>query len=238
MNTTANALLAIGASPIMANAFEEIEEMTRLAKALVINIGTLSSPWIDTMIMAGKEAARHKIPVVLDPVGCGATHFRTRTVQRLIEEVQPLIIRGNASEIRAAIQSGSGTKGVDSLHTPDEILEDARMLSKSANCVVSVSGPIDLIVDGDKVARVGNGQPIMTRVTGMGCTSSAITGAFAAVSSTPFEAATHAMAVMGVTGDIAAEKAAGPGSFQMHFIDILHGIDEQMIEQRLNLLLQ
>jgi hydroxyethylthiazole kinase len=236
MNTTANALLAIGASPIMANASEEIEEMTGLAKALVINIGTLSQPWIDAMIMAGKEAVRRKIPVVLDPVGCGATQFRTRTVQRIIEEVRPSIIRGNASEIRAVVRSGSGTKGVDSLHTPDEILEDARTLSKSASCVVSVSGPVDLIVEGDKVARIANGHPIMTRVTGMGCTSSAITGAFAAVSPAPFDAAIHAMAMMGVAGEVAAERAGGPGSFQMHLIDVLHGIDAQMIEQRVKLL--
>lgn len=235
MNTTANALLAIGASPVMAHAVEEVEEMVRLARALVINIGTLSVPWIEAMVKAGKEARRWKIPVVLDPVGSGATQFRTTTVQKLMEEIHPAIIRGDASEIRSVFRSGPGAKGVDSRHKPDEIFDDACALSRSAGCVVSVSGPVDLIVEGDAVARVANGHPMMSKVTGMGCTASAITGAFAAVNPSPFQAAAHAMAVMGIAGEMAAERAAGPGSFQLNFLDALHCIQESDIAQRLKM---
>lgn len=233
MNTTANALLAIGASPVMAHAVEEVEELTGLARALVINIGTLSTPWIEAMRVAGKAAVRLGVPVVLDPVGCGATRFRTSTVQSLIAEVRPTVIRGNASEIRALVQAESLTKGVDSLHSPEEILDEARQLARAVGCVVSVSGPVDLVVDGERIARVANGHPMMTRVTGMGCTASAITGAYAAVCGDPFDAAVSAMAVVGMAGEIAAEHAAGPGSFQVGFLDALHGLGEAEISRRL-----
>lgn len=232
MNTTANALLALGASPVMAHAIEEVEEMVGLAQALVINIGTLSSPWIAAMVAAGKEAGRRGIPVVLDPVGAGATRFRTDTALRLIAEARPTIIRGNASEIRSLVRSGAATKGVDSTYGTDEVADEARALARSAGCVVSVSGAVDLIVDADRVSRVANGDPIMTRVTGMGCTASALTGAFAAVNPSPRDAAEHAMAVMGVAGELAAARADGPGSFQMHFLDALHRLTRDEIARR------
>ena len=233
MNTSANALLALGASPVMAHAPEEVAEMVAFAGALVINIGTLSAPWVEAMFKAGLEARRRAIPIVLDPVGCGATRFRTDTAQRLLHELQPAIVRGNASEIQSLLRLGPGAKGVDSRHTPDEVLEDARALARSAGCVVTVSGAVDLIVGSDEVVRIANGHPMMTSVTGMGCTASALTGAFAAVNPKPFEAAEHAMAVMGIAGELAAERARGPGSFQMHFLDALYCLQESEIAQRL-----
>jgi hydroxyethylthiazole kinase len=235
MNTTANALLAIGASPVMAHAVEEAKEMVGHARALVINIGTLSAPWVEAMVKAGKEARRRKIPVVLDPVGSGATQFRTTAAHKLIKQTHPDIIRGNASEIRSLIRTGPGAKGVDSRHTPDEVLDDARELSRSAGCVVSVSGSTDLIVQGDTVSRIANGHPMMAKVTGMGCTASAITAAFAAVNPSPFHAAAYAMAVMGIAGEMAAEHSAGPGSFQLNFLDALYRIRESDIMQRIKM---
>jgi len=235
MNTTANALLAIGASPVMAHAIEEVEEMTGLAQALVINIGTLSSTWVEAMLNAGKEARRRKIPIVLDPVGCGATQFRTQTAQKLINEIRPTVIRGNASEIKSLIDSVQATKGVDSMHHPDEVFDDARSLSLLADCVVSVSGPVDLIVKWDEVVRIENGHPMMTKVTGIGCTSSAITAAFLAVNSSPIKAAAHAMAVMGIAGEFAARKSIGPGSFQVNFLDFLYCMHETDILQNLKM---
>jgi hydroxyethylthiazole kinase len=232
MNNTANALLAVGASPVMAHAIEEIEDMAGLASALVINIGTLSSPWIESMIKAGKVARQRRIPVILDPVGCGATAFRTTTAKRLIDEVGPAIIRGNASEIRSLVDQGGRTKGVDSLQTPAEIIDDAVALAKSVGCVVSVSGPEDLIVDGARMAHVANGHPMMTRVTGMGCTASAITGAFSAVTPSAFEAGVAAMTIMGIAGEIAAEKSPGPGSLQVNFLDALYSLKEDDILAR------
>jgi hydroxyethylthiazole kinase len=235
MNTTANALLAIGASPVMAHAVEEVEEMAGLAGALVVNIGTLSTTWVKAMVKAGKKAHRRGIPIVLDPVGCGATKFRTDTAQKLVKEIRPNIIRGNASEIRALLRSGLHTKGVDSRLMPEEALDNARALSQSAGCVVSVSGPTDLIIENDTVCRIENGHPMMSKVTGMGCTASAITAAFAAVNPSPMQAAAHAMAVMGIAGEIAAKHSDGPGSFQLNFIDALYCIQKSDIIHRLKM---
>jgi hydroxyethylthiazole kinase len=235
MNNTANALLALGASPVMAHAIEEVDEMVRLSRALVINIGTLSAPWVEAMAVAVRAAAGRGIPIVLDPVGCGATAYRTRTALSLIEAARPAVIRGNASEIRALARSTGNTKGVDSLHAPEEAIEDAIALSSSLGCVVSVSGPTDIVVAGDRVAHVQNGDPLMTRVTGMGCTASAVTGAFVAVAADAFEAAVQAMVAMGVAGELAAAGASGPGSFQMHFLDALYGLREADLEQRVRL---
>ncbi len=226
MNTTANALLALGASPVMAHAVDEVEEMVGLASALVLNIGTLSPPWIEAMLRAGRRATERGIPVVLDPVGAGATTLRTETCRRILEDVRPTIVRGNASEVRALVYEEAGTKGVDATHGADAALDAARSLSRQAACVVSVSGAVDAIVEGDRLARVHNGHPMMPRVTGLGCTASALTGAFAAVSGSAFDAAVHAMAVMGLAGEKAATTAAGPGTLQLHFLDALYRLEE------------
>mgnify|MGYP000880746590 CR=1 FL=1 len=235
MNTTANALLALGASPVMAHALEEVEEMVRLSRALVVNIGTLSAAWTEAMLAAVRSAAESGIPIVLDPVGCGATSYRTRVAARLLEAACPSVIRGNASEIHALARCAGSTKGVDSVHTPDQVVDEALSLARSLACVVSVSGPVDLVVAGGQVARIQNGHPLMTRVTGMGCTASAITGAFLAVESNKFDAASLAMITMGVAGELAAEKASGPGSFQMHFLDVLQDLRDTEIQKRARL---
>ena len=241
MNTTANALLALGASPIMAHAPEEMEEMVGIVQALVLNIGTLSERWIDAMRLAGQAAQRRGIPIVLDPVGAGATSYRTNTARQLLAELSsssPVIVRGNASEIQALSTNLAKTRGVDSTHGTEESIDAARALSEAHGCVVSMSGATDIIVSGASVARVRNGVPMMARVTGMGCTASALTGAMAAVSdlsSGPdgaFLAAAQTMCVLGVAGEIAAERAAGPGSFQVHLLDALSGLSPDELERR------
>jgi hydroxyethylthiazole kinase len=235
MNTTANALLAVGASPIMSHAFEEVEEMVRLSDALVVNIGTLSPPWIDAMVRAGREANRQGIPIVLDPVGSGATILRTATAQRLIREAPPAVVRANASEIRSLVFSEQATRGVESTHTSEEALEAARSLSRQCGCVVSMSGARDLIVAETSTVKVSNGHPMMARVTGLGCTATALTAAFAAVNSSPYQAAAHAMGLMGIAGEMAAEISIGPGSLQANFLDVLYKIDKSDIERRLRI---
>jgi hydroxyethylthiazole kinase len=235
MNTTANALLAIGACPVMAHSPREVEEMVGIAHALVLNIGTLSDVWIDAMILAGRAARRRGIPIVLDPVGAGATSYRTTTAHHLLSEVSPTIVRGNASEIRALCSEVAAARGVDSVHCSEESLDAARTVSEKYGCVVSMSGATDIIVSGASVGRVYNGVSMMTRVTGMGCTASALTGALAAVAvvaSSPFVAATHAMVVLGVAGELAAERAAGPGSFQVQLLDALSGLAPDELEHR------
>jgi hydroxyethylthiazole kinase len=237
MNTTANALLAIGASPVMAHAIDEVEEMVGIAKAvggaLVINIGTLSKKWIDAMETAMKAAKLHGVPIIFDPVGAGATTLRTVTCKNLLHETNPTIIRGNASEIMALLDSEITTKGVDSSESSDTATESAKTIATTFNCVVSVSGQTDVITDGKNVLTVHNGHPLMSRVTGLGCTATALTGAFAAIHPDPLYAATHAMAVMGIAGEIAAEKADGPGTLQVHFYDALYALTHDHILKRL-----
>ena len=235
MNTTANALLAAGASPVMAHAVEEVEEMAGLARALVLNIGTLSGPWIEAMLVAGRAARRRGIPIVLDPVGSGATRFRTATALRLLDEVAPSIVRGNASEIASLVSAAGGTKGVDSTRASDQTVDAARAVAQRWGCVVSLSGATDIIIGEGSELRGRNGHAMMARVTGMGCTASALSGAFAAVNPSPLRAAAHAMALMGIAGEMAAERAEGPGSFQMHFLDALSRVAEADVARRLKL---
>jgi hydroxyethylthiazole kinase len=232
MNTTANALLAIGASPVMAHSLHEVEEMVSLARALVLNIGTLSDAWIEAMLLAGREAGRRGIPIVVDPVGAGATRYRTATAQRLLAELSPTIVRGNASEIRALCSAETLTRGVDSVHCSEDSLDAAQLVSETYGCVVSMSGATDLIVSGANVARVQNGVAMMTRVTGMGCTASALTGAMAAVGRSPRLAAIQAMVVLGVAGELAAERSEGPGSFQVQLLDALSRLTPDQLERR------
>jgi hydroxyethylthiazole kinase len=235
MNTTANALLAIGASPVMAHAPEEVEDMVERAAALVLNLGTLSITWVNSMLKAGHMANHRGIPIVLDPVGSGATRFRTETAQLLLHNTPPAIVRGNASEIRSLVLAEQSTKGVDSVHKPEETLGAAQFLAGNFACIVSVSGATDLIVDGAATIRILNGHPIMPRVTGMGCVATALTGAFAAVNKSYFHAAANAMALMGIAGEIAAERCEGPGSFQVSLLDALYNIQESDIERRLRM---
>jgi hydroxyethylthiazole kinase len=235
MNSTANALLAVGASPVMAHAAEEVEEMVAIASVLVINIGTLSEPWVAAMVKAAAAARKKGIPIVYDPVGAGATPYRTRTIRALLAVAPPAIIRGNGSEIMAVDDDASRTRGVDSAAAAESALASARRLSERFACTVCVSGATDHVVDGGKAARILNGHALMPRVTGLGCTATALCGAFASVQPDPFRAAVSAMAVMGMAGEMAAEKSPGPGSLQVHFIDALHCLDGHEIERRLRL---
>jgi hydroxyethylthiazole kinase len=232
MNNTANALLALGASPVMAHAAEEMEDFVKIDSALVINIGTLSEYWISSMKSAMAAAIREKKPIVFDPVGVGASSFRTETVKALIEIAVPSIIRGNASEIMSMRNEAVKTKGVDSFAASEEAVDSAKQLASELGCVVCVSGETDYITDGKKLYTVKNGSKLMAKVTGMGCTASALTGAFAAVAIDPMDAAFSAMVVMGIAGEIAAEKAEGPGTLQLHFLDVLYNLSDKDIEER------
>ncbi len=235
MNNTANALLALGASPVMAHAEQEAVEMTGIARALVVNIGTLSEPWVKSMFLAVRAAGARGIPVVLDPVGAGATPYRTKTVRDLMAAVSPAILRGNASEIMAVHRDEVRTKGVDSDAASSSALDAARRIHERHGCVVCVSGETDYIVHEGGTIAVRNGHPMMPRVTGLGCTATALCGAFAAVENRPARAASAAMAVMGVAGEIAAEGCPGPGSFQVRFLDALYALTEDDLRRRLNL---
>lgn len=233
MNNTANGLLAVGASPVMAHSLEEVAEMASIASALVINIGTLEPQWVEAMLIAGKTALAKKTPIVFDPVGAGATTYRTKVCKQIIEECKPSIIRGNASEIMALWNANVQTKGVDSTDSSDSALDPAKALARQTGAVVVVSGQTDYITDGENTRIVENGNPMMARVTGMGCTATAVVGAFAAVNGDMLEAATHGMAVMGIAGEIAARKSSGNGSLQVNFLDELYNLDEAVIKDNI-----
>lgn len=233
MNTTANALLAIGASPVMAHAVEEVEEMVSIAGALVINIGTLSEKWINAMLRAMKTAQSRNIPIVLDPVGVGATAYRTQTASQLIKNIPPSIIRGNGSEIMALCHVGQATKGVDSTSESNQAVDAGKSLARDFNCTVCITGETDYIVSAESRYQVNNGHALMPKVTGLGCTATAICGAFAAVNPRVDQACAHAMAVMGITGEIAARDAQGPATLQVNFIDTLYRISEKEIRAHL-----
>lgn len=234
MNNTANALLAVGASPVMAHAVNEVEDMASIASSLVINIGTLSDKWIDAMILAGKRAKERGIPIILDPVGVGATKYRTETAKKIIEECQPTIIRGNASEIMALNNADIKTKGVDSTESTDSALAGAKKLAKKLEATVVISGEVDYVTDGEQVISVQNGDEMMAKVTGMGCSASAIIGAFASFKDA-LTASAEAMAIMGIVGEIAASKSEGPGSMQLNFLDELYILTSESIKNRLNI---
>jgi len=233
MNTTANALLALGASPIMAHAEQEMDDIVNIASALVLNIGTLSDSWIQSMLRATQKAKERKIPIILDPVGAGATGYRTQTVCDLIRAVPPTIIRGNASEIMAINGADARTKGVDSTDLSEAAVDSAHQLVRRTGSVVCISGEIDYIIGGDDIIKVKNGHSMMTRVTGLGCTATVLCGAFAAVDDHYLLAAAHAMAVMGIAGEIAAEISRGTGSMQINFLDTLYQLSRENMD-RLN----
>jgi hydroxyethylthiazole kinase len=225
MNFTANVLLALGASPVMAHAIEEVEEMVGLANALVINIGTLSSSWVDSMLAAARAAGKRSIPIVLDPVGAGATRFRTETARRLADEAPVSVVRGNASEIMALAGSRTATRGVDSLQSTEDARLAAADIALQFQTVVAVTGVEDFVTDGRRSVGLANGHPMMARITGTGCAASAVTGAFCAVEQDSFIAAAAALICFGIAGELAAASNPGPGSFHYLLLDALAAVD-------------
>ena len=225
MSINANALLAIGASPLMSFCPEEMEEIVAISSALVVNIGCLDRQEIEAMKIAARTADHLGKPWVLDPVGAGASRIRTQTALDLIRESHPTVIRGNASEIMCLAGEEITSRGVDSSALSSDAVEGAKALALSSGAIVSVSGPVDYITDGTDVATISNGSPLMARVTAMGCTASAVTGAFIAVGDDTLLAARNAMALMGVAGERAAARAAGTGTLELNFIDELSTYD-------------
>ena len=231
MNYTANALLACGASPVMAHAPEEVEEMVSFAGALVLNIGTLTPFWIDSTLKAGKRANELNIPVILDPVGSGATKLRTESARRLINEIKINIVRGNASEVLSLANEDSRTKGVDATHSVDEAADAALLLAKELDTILVITGAVDFITDGRRSYSVSNGHELMSCVTGTGCTATALIGAFMTVDNDEVKAATAALAYFGLAGEKAATNTQAPGSFQIYLLDALFTIDGRELEQ-------
>lgn len=230
MNTTANTLLAVGASPVMAHAREEVADMVDLAGALVINVGTLEPAWVEAMGIAMRRAQQRAVPIVLDPVGAGATPYRTDATHELLQTAAPAIIRGNASEILALATADARTRGVDSADAADDALEAAATLHRKHGSVVAVTGETDYVI-GDRSVRLIGGHPLMGRVTGTGCAATVLCAAFAAVDTSPWDAAVCALAAFGAAGAVAGGRAEGPGSMQLRLLDALYGLSREQIAE-------
>src|SRR3954463_14287876 len=232
MNETANATLALGALPVMAHAREEVEEMVAFAGALVLNIGTLSPHWVDAMIAAGKAANAAGTPVVLDPVGAGATGYRTETARRMLSEIDVTVARGNQGEVATLVGVDAEVRGVESIGAADNAADVARLAGRALGVVASLTGPGGPASAGDRLVAVSNGHKLLATVTGTGCMSSAVTGCFLAAKRGALEAAVEALVAFGVAGEDAAVDAKGPGTFHVNLYDALAALDPATLDAR------
>ncbi|MBN2246945.1 MAG: hydroxyethylthiazole kinase, partial [Candidatus Aminicenantes bacterium] len=212
------------------------EDMVSFAGALVLNIGTLTPYWVDSMLKAGKKANEKHVPIILDPVGSGATSLRTASARRLIDELDISVIRGNASEVLSLAREGSQTKGVDSVHSVDQARNVAVILAQELNTVIAITGKVDLVTDGKTVYRIYNGHEMMGMVTGTGCTATVIVAAFLSVDDNPLEAAATGLAYFGLAGELAAEQAKTPGSYQIALLDALYTIKSDRLKKSARIL--
>jgi hydroxyethylthiazole kinase len=235
MNSTANVTLAIGASPIMAHAHEEMEAMAGFAGALNLNIGTLTNEWIESMLLAGKAAGKRGIPIVLDPVGSGATTLRTEAAKRILQEVPVTVIRGNASEIMSLFSEETKIRGVDSLETVDAVRDGAHRLARELKKVIAVTGAVDFVTDGEKAIEIHNGHPMFGRVTGTGCAATTAISCFCAVEADTLMTVACALGYYGLAGEEAACVSQGPGSFQVALYDALYNLSEETMMAKLKI---
>ncbi|KON88375.1 hydroxyethylthiazole kinase [Sporosarcina globispora] len=231
-NFTANGLLAIGASPVMAYAHEEAADMAKIAGALVLNMGTLTEKEVKSMLLAGKSANQHEVPVIFDPVGVGATAYRTETAKKILRELDITIIRGNAAEIANAAGQQWNIKGVDAGEAEGNISELAKSAAKDLAAVTVITGKQDIVSDGRSTFTINNGHPLLTKVTGAGCLLTSVIGAFSAIEKDPVKAAVASLVVYGSAAEIAAEKTdgRGPGTFQLEFLNSLYNISAADVE--------
>lgn len=235
VNDCANVTLAIGASPIMADDEKEAADITAISAALVLNIGTLNHRTIESMILAGEKANECGIPVVLDPVGAGASLLRNDTVRELTRQIRFSVIRGNLSELSYVAGLPSSTKGVDSSDrdTGNDAAQAAREAAARLGCTAALTGAVDVITDGTELVKIHNGHPMLSRVTGTGCMTTALVGAFLGAGGDPFTAAASGVAAMGIAGELAFREAGekGTGSFHMAVIDALSRLDEKTVKE-------
>ncbi|MGH0054513.1 MAG: hydroxyethylthiazole kinase [Sphaerochaetaceae bacterium] len=231
----ANSVLALGGSPIMADAQEELSDIVQLSNALVINIGTLNERTRSSMYKASQFAQERRIPIVLDPVGAGASLYRTETVQQLIARAVPTVIRGNLSEIRNVAQLSSHTSGVDASNLDDsqymeQTVELAHDLASKLGCVIAITGKTDIVTDGKTHILIENGHPLLTRVTGTGCMSTALIGTCCAITHDALSAAVTALLCMGIAGEVASAHL-GLGAFHAALFDAISNLDGPMLKK-------
>jgi hydroxyethylthiazole kinase len=230
-NFTANGLLALGASPVMAYAKEEVGDMARIAGALVLNMGTLDEAVVNSMLLAGQSANEHGVPIVFDPVGAGATSYRTETARRIVKELRITVVRGNAAEIANIVGQAWSIKGVDAGGDAGDAAALAKQAAQELGCVVAITGKDDFVSDGTVTYRISGGTPLLTLVTGTGCLLSSMIGAFLAVESEPVTAAAAALSFYGAASELAHKRTGDqPGSFQTELLNQLYLTGEDQWE--------
>lgn len=229
VNDCANITLCAGGAPVMAHAPEEVEEMIRYAGALVLNIGTLDAAQIESMLLVGKAASSRDIPIILDPVGAGATKFRTDTARRLMSELPIAVLKGNAGEIGVLAGVDAQVRGVDSAGISGDPVAITREFAERTGMTVVMSGPADIISDGNQVLIIENGHPLMGAISGTGCMAASVTAVCAAVSRDRMTASGAALAAFGIAGERAAKSAKGPGSFKVALFDSLASLTPEDI---------
>lgn len=224
VNDCANVTICVGAAPVMAHSIDEVAEMVSMAGALVLNIGTLDAAQVGSMQRAGQRANELGIPIILDPVGAGATRFRTNTVFRLFNELDIAVIKGNAGEIATLAGAEGEVRGVDSYGVKGDPVQIAKDLAQKLGTTVVVSGATDIVSDGTRTLLVDNGHELMGKVSGTGCMAASVTGAFAAVSNDRVVSTAAALAVFGLAGEKAALRSIGPASFKQALLDELYNL--------------
>jgi len=232
-NYTANGLLSLGCSPIMSNTIEEMYEIPAISGSLVINIGTLNSQTVLSMLKAGKSANKHKIPVVLDPVGVGATTFRKETVKTLLSQIKFDLIRGNIGEIANLAQANWNSKGVDAGKGEADLSQIVKDVAKQYDCIVAMSGEIDHISDGLQVAKIYNGTPLFPKITGSGCLLSAVCGAFLTLDGDSFDLTVSACTSYAIAGEVVQKNLTDTqtGQFYVRLLDSLAQLDDKTVEK-------
>jgi len=243
VNDCANIILACGGSPIMADDYDEVEEITSICNSLVINIGTLNERTVRSMIKSGKKANELGVPVILDPVGAGASAFRSDTVRNLLEEVRFSVIRGNISEMKTVYEGSGSTKGVDAALTDaikesnlNEVIKLAQDLSEKTGAVIAITGAVDIVADENKAYVIRNGHEMMSQITGTGCMLTAVIATFCGANPEQLLASTEAaVCAMGISGELAYQKTirtnGGTSSFRTYLIDYMSIINTSLLKE-------
>jgi hydroxyethylthiazole kinase len=234
-NDNANTMLSLGALPVMAYAREEVEEMVSQAGALVVNLGTLTKELVESALLAGRRANALGVPVILDPVGAGATYFRKESALLFLREVKVAVLRGNVAEVRSLLGLSSRMRGVESGDNSWDHLSVAREAAQQFALVVAVTGAIDYVSDGSRAIAVHNGHALLTRVTGTGCMATSLCGAFAALKRDFLFSTAGALGFLGVCAEKSALHAHGPGSFRVALFDAMYNLQEEEFEKSLRL---
>jgi len=231
----ANIVRAIGALPVMAHAIEEVEQMTSISSALVLNIGTLTVDLVESMILAGKKANEKNIPVILDAVGAGATDLRTNKAAEILEKVKISVLKGNSSEIGTIAGAEAETKGVEAISVKGNPVEISKRLASERNLTVVITGKEDIISNGKDTYICKNGHPMMGCFVGSGCMAASVIGTFAAVEKDYTLASANALSFIGITGELAAKTAKGPASYKTIFFDEIFNPDRNKIEEMIKI---